>query len=773
MVFTPVRSPRPVASKASSPRPGKGDTGGPGTGGTGTSFSLRKLLGLLPILAISAGLLVLLHLRVHQQDAIYAGGDGGGSSMGSSSGSDQNSMHISADNAEAGLLATLHQQRSRGEGRSPPAPLIQERTSNTINTNTTTSTGTPTHRPTASTTSSPTVAASADKVKATANDKVSTVDIPGYAAATCRKSWDPVCDMYGYVRFWNKEIEAQDCYKSPAAHPLGAKAPVVERRYLVFEPDRGGWNNIRMAAETAMIFAHASGRILVMPPEEHWYLLQANSNHEENHSEFEDFFQLEKIAENLEIISMEEFLTQTAAAGLLKKPFPGTAQGNRWRGYSVEQFVRDGVDNRGNDGLWGYLKEACYVRQWEPGKIHIGFNLVLKPDQPKSLRARYDVNDYVDFQQFPRAQGERQRLHSSHGRTLVPYDANLHAERAIFFPGGYNVSTRILTHFYTYMFWQDHHLEHVYKRMVRDRLHYHDDIFCAAGKIIRLIHEEAALLSQNSPYESHRYSAPDAETNRDEQTTGGNIHQDATYIAYHIRRGDFQYKDMIISAKEVYANTKHLLHPNRTAIIYISTDHKNTNFFNPMKGNIGDYPGVYSYDGAVFQLRFLKNYLRKAGLEKANQNHIGMIEQIICANAHTFFGTPLSSFSGYVTRMRGYYRDGRYDRTYYTKTSHLYTLHSQKEIIGPFWAREFSVAHSEIDDDDGEYGGEDDGDINEDDKETESDDNVSVTFESGVNRNAPGSAKKHSRHDDDLSQRDHASMQKDIEKLVKAKGKHM
>tara|TARA_B110000090_G_C13257112_1_gene398822 strand:- start:521 stop:883 length:363 start_codon:yes stop_codon:yes gene_type:complete len=49
--------------------------------------------------------------------------------------------------------------------------------------------------------------------------------------------------------------------------------------------------------------------------------------------------------------------------------------------------------------------------------------------------------------------------------------------------------------------------------------------------------------------------------------------------------------------------------------------------------------------------------------------------------------------------MRGYYTDGRYDRTYYTTRKQMYALKRQTEIKGPFWAREFAVAHQGIDDD--------------------------------------------------------------------------
>jgi hypothetical protein len=303
----------------------------------------------------------------------------------------------------------------------------------------------------------------------------------------------------------------------------------------------------------------------------------------------------------------------------------------------------------------------------------LGFNLT-RDNHGNPIFGRIDLND------------PRVKLHASHSRKLVFYDAKMHHHKAIYFPGDYRNTHRILTHFYSYLYWADVHVEHIYKRLVRDRLHYHDDIFCAAGRVVRMLHEDAAALSNG------KFVAP-VTTNSDLLTLGGNTNQDATYFAYHIRRGDFQYKHTKLSAEEIWANTKHLIAPfvNRTSLIYIATDEKNKKFFEPFRKGFAEHN---------FKLVFIDEYVRRAFLTDGhlNQNHIGMIEQVICANAHTFIGTPLSTFTGYITRMRGYYRDGRYARTYYTMPQDMYQLHKRPELVGPFWAREFAVAHRDIDD---------------------------------------------------------------------------
>lgn len=460
----------------------------------------------------------------------------------------------------------------------------------------------------------------------------------------CKQTFPSKCNIYPYVKFWNQQFSREDCYQSPLKHPLGKKAPITERKYVVFQPDGGGWNNIRMAAEVAMIFAHVTGRILVMPPMAQWYLLRRNKAENDNQSTFAKFFDVNKISEAMDIISMEEFITTIAAKGMLNIPLPSAA--------NPTNFARN------HDDLWTYLEKACYTREWQPGKYFLGFN-VTKSTTTNPHGRKFDsrVNgissangvtvDTLTGALFnPIVKDEHLSQFASHGRKVLTYDDKMHVEKVIYFPGDYRNEYRILTHFYTYLYFADEHLEHIYKRIVRDRLHYHDDIFCAAGEVVKLLHTDLADLAQKESKEGSKNMKEGRDKvqtslRANQLTGGGDTNYDAVYHAIHVRRGDFQYSHTQLSAEQIHNNIKHLLDTTVTRILYISTDEKNTSFFDPFREH--------------FKIRFLSDYIHPGNIafSNLNQNHIGMVEQIICANAHTFVGTPLSTFTGYITRMRG------------------------------------------------------------------------------------------------------------------------
>jgi hypothetical protein len=447
---------------------------------------------------------------------------------------------------------------------------------------------------------------------------------------SCTVSYEPTCKMYFYVRFWNHRFFPEDCYQSPLRPKLKEKTPYAEQKYVVFEPDNGGWNNIRMAAETAIIFAHASGRTLVLPPRAIWYLLWNNNKEEDNQSSFGKFFDLNKLSESMTIITMEDFLENVARKGLLKKLL----------NISSQELLQ-----KPRKQLWKYLEAACYVEQWEPGKQFIGFHFY--PNTSLSTHSNQSDIINMNYNQY----APRYKEMVAHGRQLRAYDSQLDSQRAIFFPGDYRNEYRLLTHFYTYLYWNNFHIANIYKRIVRDRMHYQDIIFCAAGQIIEMIHHDASQFTKKP--------IPKPE-NGDYKSKGGNVfnsHQ-ATYFAAHVRRGDFQYHDMKLPAEQLWTNIYPLFDFNLTTLLYISTDENNKSFFLPFTTGHHRHVKVKFLDDYLSQLpHFFEPGDNGYSFPDTNQyvtkNHIGMIEQIICANAHTFVGTPLSTFTGYITRMRG------------------------------------------------------------------------------------------------------------------------
>ena len=74
-------------------------------------------------------------------------------------------------------------------------------------------------------------------------------------------------EEYSELVYW-RDISLDATFASPYYNPLiqESKAPPHRTKYLTFEMDGSGWNNIRLSFENMMLLAHSMGRTLVMPP---------------------------------------------------------------------------------------------------------------------------------------------------------------------------------------------------------------------------------------------------------------------------------------------------------------------------------------------------------------------------------------------------------------------------------------------------------------------------------------------------------------------------
>jgi len=76
------------------------------------------------------------------------------------------------------------------------------------------------------------------------------------AGLSCQAHGGPANQIAQEMVYW-QDIPQDSKHKSPFLNESTI-------RYMTFEPDGGGWNNIRMAMETVLAMAHAMGRTLVL-----------------------------------------------------------------------------------------------------------------------------------------------------------------------------------------------------------------------------------------------------------------------------------------------------------------------------------------------------------------------------------------------------------------------------------------------------------------------------------------------------------------------------
>lgn len=158
-----------------------------------------------------------------------------------------------------------------------------------------------------------------------------------------------------------------------------------------------------------------------------------------------------------------------------------------------------------------------------------------------------------------------------------------------------------------------------------------------------------------------------------------NFLKDNDYYSIHVRRNDFQYKDLFIPAESLFDNIKKLIPLGSK--LYISTDHTDLEYFNVFKDNYD----VYFFD----DLKYLNTYF------DIPYHEIPLIEQLICSRSKLFIGNKLSTFSSYIYRIRGYMVDIR-ENNYYLNNEdtnsekNISFLEDKKYIAN--WSREYPDA---------------------------------------------------------------------------------
>jgi len=413
--------------------------------------------------------------------------------------------------------------------------------------------------------------------------------------------------------YWNSPQGKRDIdFKSPFIGNPGSN-----RKYITFEPDSGGWNNIRMNLENMFILALATGRTLVLPPPVPMYLL--NKDKANKHRGFGGFFPVEDkfFQDRLEVMSMEDFME---TEGYEDGQFPIPPE-NRTKLLKSST----GCDKRAKseiacDPIFEFLEQTADLLP----QFNSSTCLIFDEDKFEGDEMPQETLDKVDSFCAPRdihyyitsEFTDKKMVHIKSGK-----------------------GWRIMAHFYGYLMFTNPSIFNYYKRFVRDYMHYNDEIYCAAGKIVKALQEEG----QKQGF------------NLDDEKGGG-------YAALHVRRGDLQYKKVKISAEEWYENLKETFRDNE--IIYIATDERDKSFFDPIKEHT--------------QIKFLDDYWEMAKLGDLDPNYMGMIDTIVASRGRVFGGTFRSTFTGYINRMRGYHGMSMKD-SYYSFLEKKHVTHEWKE----------------------------------------------------------------------------------------------
>jgi len=168
-------------------------------------------------------------------------------------------------------------------------------------------------------------------------------------------------DVAARMRYW-REV-------APGAEAL--RDAKDSRKYLLVEQDGAGMNNKRIGWEMAGLVALHSGRVLVLPPNSVWWMIDVNGTT----SKTEDFINLEQLRGGLPVLTFQEFARKERQA--LELPawtVQDTFEGNQlkdWQDYALGHFKSPGKTHAEWCELSSYRSDATviYANHYPEGRF--------------------------------------------------------------------------------------------------------------------------------------------------------------------------------------------------------------------------------------------------------------------------------------------------------------------------------------------------------------------------------------------------------------------
>jgi len=291
-----------------------------------------------------------------------------------------------------------------------------------------------------------------------------------------------------HFQYWDESLLAeQELLPRPKAH-----------RYLCFDIDQGGLNNIRLVFEYVVVLAAITGRTLVLPPKCSWYLIN-NGPIPEQHfggvSQLSDFYDIDALARAIPVISTEEFIEQAHRHLSIPDKFRDQVEDEQ----SAQEFAA---------GWKAWLGENTEIPGWNPYDT-----VIAVPNMESAQSGPHNDETYLD------------------GRSFVEFTAVHNAAPVLHFPS--NEKHRSLGPVATMLASNDEELPMLARRLLKNHVRLRTEIFDLADDIIR------------------RLGLSDGK---------GNYR--GCYDALQIRRNDFQYKQTQIAVETICSNISSLIDQN-------------------------------------------------------------------------------------------------------------------------------------------------------------------------------------------------------------------